>query len=121
MIHEDLIELSMERYPDKSNDIMTMIHLGLKASTDKSKASDAVSKYFPNVMFCWQFSNLPNLILSFAWTNSMKELQDLCTCLQGAESFETVVPHVLYTGYISETWRDKLVIEKSMTSAQKTR
>jgi DNA-binding Lrp family transcriptional regulator len=121
MIHEDLIDLSMEWYPDKSNDIITMIHLGLKASTDKSEASDVLTRYFPNAMFRWLFSNLPNLILVFVWTNSMKELQDICTRLQGEESFDTVVPHVLYTGYMSDTWRDKLVIERGMPTAQKTR
>jgi len=121
MVQGNLIELSMEWYPDKSNDIITMIHLDLKASTDKSKASDVLKKYFPNVMFLWQFSNLPNFILSFAWTNSMKELQDLCTRLEGEESFERIVPHVLYTGYITDTWRDKLVIEKGVPTVRKTR
>jgi len=113
MIRDGLIELSMEWYPDKSNDIFTMIHIDLKASADKSKMNSLLmSKYVPNMTFLWPFSNLPNFILTMVWTNSMKELQDICQRLQGEEGIERVIPHVLYTGYIFDTWRDKLVVEK---------
>ncbi len=113
MIREGLIELSLEWYPDKSNDIMTIFHLSLRASADKSKVSPLLfTKYSPNVLFFWSFSNLPNLLLCVGWTNTMKKLQDIRKSLQSEEVFESVVPNVLHTGYLFDTWRDELVLEK---------
>jgi Lrp/AsnC family transcriptional regulator for asnA, asnC and gidA len=113
LVDEYLVELSLEWYPDKSNDIITCIHVDLKGSTDKGEAiSRLIRKYSPNVLFCFGFSNLPNLIIPLVWTNSMKELQDISRSIQEEEGFQRVVPHVLYSGYMSDTWRDKLVIER---------
>ncbi|MEE9586300.1 MAG: AsnC family transcriptional regulator, partial [Nitrososphaerales archaeon] len=39
MISEGLIELSLEWYPDKSNDVMTIFHLSLRSSVDKSEVT----------------------------------------------------------------------------------
>jgi Lrp/AsnC family transcriptional regulator for asnA, asnC and gidA len=113
MISEHLIDLSLEWFPDKANDIMTLFQVDLKAQADKAKAVTLLNKeYSPNALFCWTFSNLPNSILFFVWTNSMKELQDISKRIQGEESFERALPRILYTGYIFDTWRDKLVLEK---------
>ncbi|WXG43707.1 MAG: AsnC family transcriptional regulator [Promethearchaeati archaeon SRVP18_Atabeyarchaeia-1] len=119
LISEDLVELGLEWYPDKSNDIMTTIHIELKPSASKGNAISLLTKkYSPNVLFCFGFSNLPNLLIPFVWTNSMKELQEISKSIQGEEGFERIVPHVLYTGYIFDTWRDKLAIEKGASTTQ---
>ena len=60
-----------------SIDVVTMFHLQLAASTDKRRVYGVLEKYRPNVLFSVGFSNLPNLILSFVWTNTMKELRDV--------------------------------------------
>jgi hypothetical protein len=57
----------------------------------------------------WSFSNIPSLILSFAWTNTMKELKELCKKLEQESVFQSVSPNVLYTGYVFKTWVDRLV------------
>ena len=113
MIREGLIELSIEWYPDASNDIMTIFHLHLKASADKSKVGPLlIKKYSPNAFFLLSFSNLPNLLLCVVWTNTMKELQDIREVFERKEVFEFVVPNVLHIGFIFDTWRDELVFEK---------
>ena len=114
MIGENLIELSLEWFPDKSNDIITVFHIDLKTQAEKGKAISSLSKdYSPNALFCWSFSNLPDSILLFIWTNSMKELQDITKRVQNEPAIQRVLPRILYTGYIFETWRDKLVQEKN--------
>ena len=121
MIREGSIELSIEWYPDASNDIMTIFHLHLGAAADKSKVGSLlIKKYSPNALFFWSFSNLPNLLLCVVWTNTMKELQDIRERFQGEEVFESAVPNVLYTGYIFDTWRDKLVLEKGAPAEEST-
>jgi len=115
MIREGLIELSIEWYPDVSNDIMTVIHLSLKAYADKSKVGPLlVKKYSPHILFFWSFSNLPNHLICMVWTTSMKQLRDIRESLLREDYIESIDPNILYTGYIYDTWRDKLVQEKSM-------
>jgi DNA-binding Lrp family transcriptional regulator len=119
LVNEGLVDLNLEFYPDKENDIMTMMHVSLKGSADRTNAISLLTKkYSPNVIFCFIFSNLPNLVIPFVWTNSMKQLQDISKSIQAEEGVERVVPRVLYVGYMSDTWRDKLVIERA---ASKTR
>jgi len=121
MILEGLIELCIEWYPDVSNDIMTIFHLSLRASADKSKVSSLlVRKYSPNVLFFWSFSNLPNYFICLVWTQSMKQLRDIRESLQRENFIESIDPNILYTGYIYDTWRDKIVQEKGMPRPRKT-
>jgi DNA-binding Lrp family transcriptional regulator len=121
MVNQGLVELNLEWYPDKENDIITMMHVDLKGSTDRTNAvSLLMKKYSPNVMFCFIFSNLPNLVIPVVWTNSMKQLQDISKSIQAEEGVEKVVPRVLYVGYMSDTWRDKLVIERAAARPKDT-
>jgi DNA-binding Lrp family transcriptional regulator len=107
------IELSLEWYPDKSNDIMTILHLNMKASADKGKLIPRLmTEYSPNVVHIFPFSNLPNTALGVIWTNTMKELQDIRKRLEDEGSFESVQPNVLHSGYLFDTWRDRILRKK---------
>jgi DNA-binding Lrp family transcriptional regulator len=121
MIRQGLIELSIQWYPDASNDITTLFHLNLKASADKSEVGSLLHrKYTPNSLFHWSFSNLPNQLVCIVWTNTMKKLQDIRRSLQSEEALQSVVPNVLYTGHIFDTWRDKLLLEKGKPAHRTT-
>jgi len=113
MVDESLIELSMEFFPDVSNDLFTIFHLNLKASADRSKVSPLlINKYSPNVVYPISCSNLPNLFLCVVWTNTMKELQDIRQCFENEGIFVSVELNVSYTGYIFDTWRDEVLQKK---------
>jgi DNA-binding Lrp family transcriptional regulator len=109
MIRKGLIELSIEWYPDASNDIITIFHVNLKPETDKNKVDTLFKKYSPNMMFYWGLSNIPNMFLAFVWTNTMKELQNIRESFEHEPTVQAVAPNILYTGYIFNTWRDKLL------------
>lgn len=120
MIRQGLIELSLEWYPDVSNDIMTIFHMNLKSSADKYKDGPfLIKKYSPNMLFFWSFSNLPNHLMCFVWTTSMKQLRNIRESLQREDFIESINPNILYTGYIYDTWRDKLVQEKGALQPKK--
>jgi len=113
MISEGLIELSIKWYPDASNDIMPIFHLHLKASVDKSKVGPfLLQRYSPHAIIFWSFSNLPNHAICVVWTNTMKKLREILESLQKEPVFESVNPNILYTGFIFDTWRDRIVSEK---------
>jgi len=108
MINNCLIELSIEWYPDASNDIITVFHIRLKPEAGKNAVGLTLKKCSPNVLFRWAFSNLPNDIMAVVWTNTMKELKDIQGSFEREETFESIVPNILYVGYVFDTWRDKL-------------
>lgn len=108
MIKNGLIELSLEWYPDASNDIITLFDVHLKPDSDMSTAHSIPKKYFPNMLFSWSFMNIPGILTCAVWTNTMKELQSIRENLEKEEGVMSVVPNILYVGYILSTWRDQI-------------
>ena len=113
MIKNSLIEFGLEWYPDKSNDIITILDLHLKPEADISVVPyQILRKYTPNTLFYWCFANIANIVTYMVWANSMNELQNLRKKIEAEQGVASVVPNILYTGYMFNTWRDQLV-EKS--------
>ncbi len=112
MIREGSADLSMEWYPDVGNDVITMWQLDLRSAAEREQAlALLVNRYEPNLLFTMLFSNLPRSLTVGTWTGSMKELRDLQTRLGKEAPFARVVPNVLYTGYMFDTWRDELLLK----------
>ncbi|MFX0097921.1 MAG: winged helix-turn-helix transcriptional regulator [Candidatus Hodarchaeota archaeon] len=112
MIRKELLEFSIQWYPDASNDIITVIHIRLKPEADKTTVANIMEKYFPNLLLHYRFINVPNELFCIVWTNTMKELRDLLQSLADENVVSSIVSNILYTGYIFDTWRDELVKEK---------
>jgi DNA-binding Lrp family transcriptional regulator len=108
MIKNFLIELSLEWYPDASNDIITLFDVRLKPDADLSKANSISQKYSPNMLFSWSFMNIPDVLTCAVWTNTMKELQSIRENLEKEVGVLSAVPNILYVGYIFKTWRDQM-------------
>jgi Lrp/AsnC family leucine-responsive transcriptional regulator len=109
MIKNDLAELSLEWYPDKSNDIITLLDLRLKPDAVLAVVPyQILRKYSPNALFYWSFANVPNSVTFTLWTNSMNELQSLRESIEKEPYVESAVPNILYKGYIFNTWRDHI-------------
>lgn len=114
-------EFSMEWYPDAANDITCMWQLELKPGEDRDKAAALLmNKHAANLLFTMPMSNLPGLLLIATWTGSMKDLRDLQVRLGQEKPFARLVPNVLYTGYMLDTWRDALLM-KWAGPAERTR
>jgi DNA-binding Lrp family transcriptional regulator len=109
MIKNWLIELSVEWYPDASNDIMTLFELRLQPNADISVAYKIFKKYSPKVLFYWSFANIPSTATFTVWTNSMKELQSIRENIEKEEGVLSITPNILYAGYMFSTWRDQIV------------
>lgn len=95
-------------FPDASNDIISVFHVYLKPEADKNTVNIILGKYYPNTLFYWGFSNLPNTYLFFVWTPTIKELKDIRENFENESAIQSVPPNVIYTGYIFKTWRDKI-------------
>jgi DNA-binding Lrp family transcriptional regulator len=100
MINNYLIELSIEWYPDSSNDIVSLFTVKLTDESGPNAANTILQKYYPNTLFYWGFSNIPNTYLFTVWTPSSKELRELRESFENEPAVKSVSPNIIYTGYI---------------------
>lgn len=118
MIKNYLIELSLEWYPDKSDDITTLMEVKLKPEFNAfTTAYQIQKKYAEHILFYWNFANLPSEITFVVWTNSMSELHKIRERLEKESEVLSAVPYVLCTGYVFENWRDRLAQTMLSTSS----
>ena len=108
MMNNSLVWLSIDWYPDASNDIISAFHVQLKPEADTNTANVIWQKHYPNAIFYWGFSNIPNTYLFLAWTPTAKELRDTRESLENESAVQAVSPNILYTGYIFPTWLDDI-------------
>jgi DNA-binding Lrp family transcriptional regulator len=109
MVAKGLIEFSIDWYPDKSNDIVSLCHVEIAQRADRQRVLDSLrQKFSQNILVEVLFSNLPNLLVFFLWTNSMKQMEDLRESIGKVDGVGSVVLNVLQIGYMFDTWRDRL-------------
>jgi DNA-binding Lrp family transcriptional regulator len=122
MLEKGLVDFTIDWYPDASNDIVSLIHVDTSKGFDRQKVLEAVRQQFPErVLVEILFSNFPNLIVLFMWTNSMKQMEDLREGVSKAEGVKSVTLNVLQIGYIFETWRDALALRNAGLSPAASR
>lgn len=107
MINNFLIELSMEWYPDASNDIISAFQVQLKAGADKNTPNLLLQKHFPETLFYWGFSNLPDNYLFITWSSTSRDVKNLRESFEQEPTIRSVSPNIIFTGYVFSNWRDK--------------
>jgi DNA-binding Lrp family transcriptional regulator len=110
MSEKGLVEFAIDWYPDASNDIIALCHVEVARRFDRLRVLEALKQRFSeNILLEVLFSNLPNLLVLFLWTNSMRHMEDLRESIGRVEGVGSVMLNVLQIGYIFDTWRDELV------------
>jgi DNA-binding Lrp family transcriptional regulator len=113
MIEGGLVDLSIDWYPDASNDIVALCHATIDRRADRMNVLAGVRQSIPqNILVDVLFSNLPNQLVQFVWTNAMKQMDDVRESIGKVEGVASVTLNVLQIGYMFDTWRDKLTLEK---------
>jgi len=113
MLDNKLIECSLEWYPDKANDIISMFHIKVDPSIDWVKfAFSLMEDHPPTGLFFMLFSNLPDTVLFCTWSSAMRDVNELRRKLEARAGVVLTVPVILYGGQIYGTWREKLVDER---------
>ena len=109
MVEKGLVEFSIDWYPDASNDIVALCHVEIAPGADRQEVLESLRKKFQeNILVEVMFSNLPNLLVLFLWTNTMKQMEALRERFVADEDAKSVTLNVLQIGYMFDTWRDKL-------------
>lgn len=122
MLEKGLVEFTIDWYPDASNDIVALCHIEATRGFDRMKVLENLRKRFAqNILVDVMFSNLPNQVVLFMWTNSMKQMEDLREGISGTEGAGSVLLNVLQIGYMFDTWRDELVLERTRQPGMEAR
>lgn len=114
LIEKNLIHFTIDWYPDKTGEILSIIILKLNPDTkiDDNKFMNKLrERYGSTVLFSWAFSNLPNLKLLCVWTHSMKDLQNIESSLL-SDNYDSIDVTVLLEGKIFPTWLDLYLEDK---------
>ena len=107
MINNYLVELSIDWYPDASNDIISAFHVHLKPDATPNAPNAIIQKYYPNTLFYWGFSNIPDVYIFFVWTPTSKELRETRNKIEQEPEIQSVAPNIIYAGYVIASWRDE--------------
>jgi DNA-binding Lrp family transcriptional regulator len=113
MTESNMLDFSIRWYPEASNDIISIFQLRVKPNADRSKVGlEIVMDHGPKALFFWTFSNIPNVVLLWTWSPTMRELRDLQTQLERRDDLQSVTMNIIYTGEVYETWREALLRER---------
>jgi len=114
MERNQLLEFSIDWYPDASNDIMTLFQIFVAPGQEAWKVGYKMVKDFaPHFLFPMLFSNAPEMFFAFVWTPTTKELRQLRESLDRSEGVQRIVPNIIYSGLIFDTWRDRMIEQKA--------
>ena len=98
--------------PDASNDIMTLFHIFVAPGTNPGRSAQDGPGFSPE-------SPLPHVVQQYArgvlrlrLDAKTKELRQLRESLDNCEGVQRIVPNIIYSGFIFETWRDRMIKEK---------
>ena len=107
MTKNNFIELSIDWYPDASDDIISVFHTKLSMEA-KVNSVELHKKYGPHLIYNLGFSNLPDEHILVIWTRTMKELKELKEKIENDPNFRSATMNILYTGDIFPTWMETL-------------
>ncbi|MFX0036636.1 MAG: winged helix-turn-helix transcriptional regulator [Candidatus Hermodarchaeota archaeon] len=112
MIENNLASFTLEWLPLYENTFITVFHLYLNEGTDiNSKIQHLSEIYSQNMIYCVNFSNIPNLILLSIWNATAQDSQRILEELQ-TEGFKDVIPHIFYSMKWYDCWIDQLLRTK---------
>ncbi len=106
MIRNGTIDLSINWYPDASNDIVSITHV-VSAQGSKLSNTTMLKEYDPEIVMVFQSINAPRELLCVTWSPTMKDLKALIERVRSDERVEVATPNILYMGWIFPTWRNE--------------
>ena len=112
MIENNLATFTIEWTPMYENSFITIFILKLNEGIDMNSTIQYINdKYSTNVMYCLNYSNIPNLIFLEIWTKTARESQKIQEELQ-TEGFKDITPHIYLSATWYECWVDQLLRTK---------
>ena len=114
LIDEGVVELTVDLHLEASGDVYSILVINLKPSTDRTQYAKLISnKYKPFILTCYTFSNLPNTLLFWVWTKTIKQLNELLETIKN-EEIESIITDIIQKSIFLDTWKDELLYKKEI-------
>lgn len=120
MTENGMVDFAIDWYPDASDDFVSLCHVDVDRGSDRKKVLDALKeRYSENVLFEVLFSNLPNAVVLFLWTNSMRQMETVRESIGSFAGAKSAMMNVLQVGYMFDTWRDEIALKTAGPAANR--
>ena len=91
---------------------VTVFHVYLNEGTDMNSTIQHINeKYSKNMVYCLNYSNIPNFITLHTWARNAQESQIIQEKLQN-EGFKDIIPRIFLSAKWYECWVDQLLRTK---------
>ena len=111
MIENKLVSFTLELTVHKVL-FLTVFHVYLNQGTSiNSTIQNIYEKYSKNIVYCFNYSNIPNFLTMHTWARNTQESQRIQEELQ-KEGFKDVIPHIFLSAKWYECWIDQLLRTK---------
>ncbi|MHA2182730.1 MAG: winged helix-turn-helix transcriptional regulator [Promethearchaeota archaeon] len=92
--------------------LITVFHVYLNEGTNMSSTIQRINeKYSKNLVYCLNYSNIPNFITLHTWALNAQESQRIQEELQN-EGFKDIIPRIFLSAKWYECWVDQLLRTK---------
>jgi len=113
LMEDGAIDFSIDWRPGNASGLTAMLAVILEEGADQKKVRNELYNRFSGSLFViTTLSNVPGLISSYAWSPSIKRYNELMDDIKGCNGVAGVQSSVLKDGWVQDTWRDKMLIEK---------
>jgi len=114
LIEEGVIELTIDIHLEDSGGLFSFLLLKLKSSLDRIQFAKSLSeKYKPYLLVSYTFSNLPNTLLFWVWTKTMKHLNDLIENIK-KEEIDSITTDIIRKALFLDTWKEELIYKEEI-------
>jgi DNA-binding Lrp family transcriptional regulator len=114
LINEGVVELTIDFHPEASGDLYSILVIKIKPSTDRVQFGKLLcEKYKPFLLVCYTFSNLPNTLLFWVWTKTMKQLNELLEDIKNEEII-SIITDIIQQSIFLDTWKDELLFKEKI-------
>jgi DNA-binding Lrp family transcriptional regulator len=114
MISDGAIDFYLDWRPGNVTGLTALTGIILKKDSDPKNTREEIDRRFGGSLFLTaSLSNLVGVIISNAWSPSIKKYNELLDSIRETPGVEMVSSTILKGGWIQDTWRDKILKEKA--------
>ncbi|MHA2390496.1 MAG: AsnC family transcriptional regulator [Promethearchaeota archaeon] len=111
MVENRLVDFSIEWSVQKVS-LTTIFQIYLNEGTNMNSTIQHINeKYYNNISYCLNYSNIPNFITLFTWAKNAQESHKIQEELQ-TEGFKDIIPRIYFSATWYECWVDQLLRTK---------
>jgi DNA-binding Lrp family transcriptional regulator len=110
MVRDGKVRMTLDWRPAFTSDTVSLFELRLNDPSSRANVLALLrEQHGGRVVMVSAFTNIPDLIIATVWTPAMCEVEGAIRDLLSTSLFSSIIPHIIYSGRRSGTWKDRLI------------